>query len=546
MSSQHIRPLLSAYLDNEVTPAERRTVESHLVQCAECAAVLTEYRRLGSGIRGLSRPAPPPTLHRDVWTAIEARRGQPAWAPLLAGALRFGAVAAVAVAVLVFAIVNWPGPTEPVRMASPTNGQQNVPLNATVHILFKPPVAAETRDQIQIQNDQGPMESDDVYSDWFGAAGTELILGPGEKAPVSGEWLPNTLYTVTVLAPIRGADGIVVLNQDKVFHFTTGSVIGPTETPQPTPTDTPEPTSTPEPPTEVAPPTETAVVVPPPETPQPPAPETPVAPPPTNTTAPPAPPTPVPPTPVPPSMTPVPPPATVTPEPPTPVPPSATPEPPTPVPPSATPVPPTATPTPDNGPGPIQTGTVPVPTATPPRPNTPTASAPTATPTPAAAASGCEIAPRRGFGQVYNNTTVARRLGCPTGAEATLVYAAEQSFERGYMFWNGDTKRVYVFFSSNNTWQQYLDTWVEGAPPPEVLTPTVGLYQPVRGFGKVWYEQPGLRDALGWATNQEHEVTNAVWQSYAGGLMIWTPARIIRVLYNNGGWELYYDTFTDP
>src|SRR3712207_4969855 len=101
MSSQHIRPLLSAYLDNEVTPAERRTVEAHLVQCAECAAVLAEYRRMGSGIRGLSRPVPPPTLHRDVWTAIEARRGQPAWAPLLANGLRLGAVAAVAVLVIV-------------------------------------------------------------------------------------------------------------------------------------------------------------------------------------------------------------------------------------------------------------------------------------------------------------------------------------------------------------------------------------------------------------------------------------------------------------
>jgi hypothetical protein len=213
-------------------------------------------------------------------------------------------------------------------------------------------------------------------------------------------------------------------------------------------------------------------------------------------------------------------------------------------------VPPTATPTPDNGPGPVPTTSVPVPTtplatATP-HLASPTPPAPTATPTPGVAA-GCLIAPRRGFGKVYtDNAAVARRLGCPTAPEATLVQAAEQSFERGYMFWDGDTRRIYVFFGANNTWRYYPDTWAEGVPPAAVLTPPAGLYQPVRGFGKVWLEQTGVREALGWATNQERLITSAVQQPYEGGAMLWTEARIIRVLYNSGAWELYYDTFTDP
>jgi anti-sigma factor RsiW len=42
MSSPHVRPLLSAYLDGEVTPAERAQVERHLAGCVECARVLAE------------------------------------------------------------------------------------------------------------------------------------------------------------------------------------------------------------------------------------------------------------------------------------------------------------------------------------------------------------------------------------------------------------------------------------------------------------------------------------------------------------------------
>src|SRR5690349_8735259 len=146
MSSQHIRPLLSAYLDNEATPAERRQVEEHLVHCADCAAALADYRRIGSTVRSLSRPAPPPTLHRDVWTAIEARRGAPSWGPLLSGALRFGAVGAVALAAIIVAlIVLRPQQPDRVHMASPADGQNNVALNARVHLQFEPPVTEDAK-----------------------------------------------------------------------------------------------------------------------------------------------------------------------------------------------------------------------------------------------------------------------------------------------------------------------------------------------------------------------------------------------------------------
>jgi hypothetical protein len=33
--------------------------------------------------------------------------------------------------------------------------------------------------------------------------------------------------------------------------------------------------------------------------------------------------------------------------------------------------------------------------------------------------------------------------------------------------------------------------------------PRAGLYEPGRGFGRIWREQPGVRDCLGYATDPE-------------------------------------------
>jgi hypothetical protein len=144
-----------------------------------------------------------------------------------------------------------------------------------------------------------------------------------------------------------------------------------------------------------------------------------------------------------------------------------------------------------------------------------------------------------------NHAALRQTLGCPSAPEAGFGVAAEQNFEHGYMFWNGDVKRIYVFSATTNTWRSYADAWVEGTPPATLLTPPAGTYQPVRGFGKVWLDYPEVRQALGWATGQERGV-QAAWQAFAHGAMLWTDSRLIRVLYDSGSWELYYDTYTGP
>ncbi len=95
--------------------------------------------------------------------------------------------------------------------------------------------------------------------------------------------------------------------------------------------------------------------------------------------------------------------------------------------------------------------------------------------------------------------------GCPRSAP---IYAdgAEQHFERGVMLWNSQERMIYALFDDSGliAWRAYVDEWQEGDPAsdPSIVAPT-GLYQPVRGFGRIWREIPDVRDRLGWAVGAE-------------------------------------------
>ena len=49
---------LSAYLDDELTPATRQRIETHLHSCDECADMLSAFRQNRERIKGLEHPAP--------------------------------------------------------------------------------------------------------------------------------------------------------------------------------------------------------------------------------------------------------------------------------------------------------------------------------------------------------------------------------------------------------------------------------------------------------------------------------------------------------
>lgn len=112
----------------------------------------------------------------------------------------------------------------------------------------------------------------------------------------------------------------------------------------------------------------------------------------------------------------------------------------------------------------------------------------------------------------------------PTETRAQL-YIAQQDFEHGYMYWISTRKVVWVLIVSPSNpnageWRIYNDTFVDGEPEvdPNLNPPNDKLYQPRRGFGKLWRETPGLRDALGWATTPEFAL-NTTYVYQPGGYL---------------------------
>ncbi len=100
------------------------------------------------------------------------------------------------------------------------------------------------------------------------------------------------------------------------------------------------------------------------------------------------------------------------------------------------------------------------------------------------------------------------------------IPVAEQLFEHGRMFWVGPIKQIWVLKitgEGHGTWEIYQDDFKDGEPEndPNIVPPD-GRYQPQRGFGKLWRESPGLRDALGWGVTPEFGYASR-YEYHAGG-----------------------------
>lgn len=110
--------------------------------------------------------------------------------------------------------------------------------------------------------------------------------------------------------------------------------------------------------------------------------------------------------------------------------------------------------------------------------------------------------------------------GCPSG-DPVIRTAMAQEFERGRMFWIGEQHQIIVLFDAPTVlpeseegeeeevdlppaWIMVDDPFTEDTPEedPEIQPPE-GLFQPRRGFGVLWRENPKIRDRLGWATGEE-------------------------------------------
>ncbi len=150
----------------------------------------------------------------------------------------------------------------------------------------------------------------------------------------------------------------------------------------------------------------------------------------------------------------------------------------------------------------------------------------------------CTLQPVRGFGLLYHTRhEVASRLGCARDSERTIDMAT-QSFQGGLLLRRADRDEIFALLGSRQ-WRSYPDTFEAAEDAP--ATPE----EPVRNFGKVWREQPGLRAALGTPRAPE-ELFRGVVEEFDRGSLVRTTDGTILVLYSDGLWEQYPDTYQDP
>jgi hypothetical protein len=142
-----------------------------------------------------------------------------------------------------------------------------------------------------------------------------------------------------------------------------------------------------------------------------------------------------------------------------------------------------------------------------------------------------------GIGRVWYDSAAARgQLGCPTERDRPINIAL-QEFERGRMVsvvlpGPAETlqKTIYVLYNDGSA-ERYPDTYVDGSPEPTAIEgPPVGFVAPVRGFGKLWNENPGVRQRLGWGASGEQTYSNSLYAPFERG---------VAFLPNSGRNDLY-------
>jgi hypothetical protein len=136
----------------------------------------------------------------------------------------------------------------------------------------------------------------------------------------------------------------------------------------------------------------------------------------------------------------------------------------------------------------------------------------------------CPIAPAGELSGWLRTIPFRNQMGCPTST-GYRGPAAEQYFQYGVMLWVAPPPgerigRIYVVGTGLPImFQVFADTWQEGMGDPPDQAPA-GLLTPKRGFGKVWSENPDIRQKLGWAAQPER-ADEAYVSDFTSGAVVW-------------------------
>jgi hypothetical protein len=131
-------------------------------------------------------------------------------------------------------------------------------------------------------------------------------------------------------------------------------------------------------------------------------------------------------------------------------------------------------------------------------------------------------------------------MGCPNDQMRANLPITWQRYEKGGMYWVAGTASAppLIFLLYDNiirqttTWEARTDTYQEGeqvggTPPP-------GRIPPVRGFGKIWWSDEGVRNNLGWPVETEQSAFGSAIFFNSGGWMYEYPGDRIIVMQPDG------------
>jgi len=160
-------------------------------------------------------------------------------------------------------------------------------------------------------------------------------------------------------------------------------------------------------------------------------------------------------------------------------------------------------------------------------------------------------------GSLSESRTVTVRLTCPDtwfmanppttcpASSALVTQGVYQVFQNGLMIWLQGNGYIFVLHSDGNSpqWEMFPDTWEAGMPEKDdLLVAPAGLIQPVRGFGKVWREQHGVKDRLSWALEGE-VVFSSAYQCDSSPkysrCFVQGPDGVILLQPERSGWALW-------
>lgn len=146
----------------------------------------------------------------------------------------------------------------------------------------------------------------------------------------------------------------------------------------------------------------------------------------------------------------------------------------------------------------------------------------------------CQTLPDTVFGSGWSaDTAVTGALGCPV-QDTAQFRGVTQVFERGVMYWRGDTGEIWAIASSGPAAGRFWHVPQAAEAMNEDIQPPGGLRVPVRGFGGVWRNTPDVRDALGFARTDEQELAMQSQRFDRGQLFLDGSAGLVFALIMDG------------